>query len=85
MRFRSASPVAADPFRLSGGVGLNHGTSRSAVPRIRVDFGAELGSLSLPLGLHAPIDRLHVDLRQVDALDANIDDLDAELCRLLVD
>ena len=40
---------------------------------------------SLPLGLHPPIDRLHVGLRQIDPLDADVDDLDAEILRLLVD
>src|SRR5580704_14549627 len=40
-------------------------------------LGAELGRLALPLGLHALIDRLAVLLRQVDAADAHVDDVDA--------
>ena len=64
-------------------------TWRSAVApdaaRGALAFGAELRRLSLPLGLHAPIDRLHVGFGEVDALDADVDDLHAKLARFLVD
>src|ERR1700688_3655028 len=41
-------------------------------------LGAELRRLALPLGLHALIDCLAVLLRQVDAADAHVDDMNAE-------
>ena len=66
--------VASDALGLAGGVGLDHGDlaiGRSAdAARGPLAFGAELRRLSLPFGLHAPVDRLHVGLRQVDVLDA---------------
>src|ERR1700685_96315 len=48
-------------------------------------LGAELGRLALPLGLHALIDRLAVLLRQVDAADAHVDDMDAERLRVAIE
>ena len=47
-------------------------------PRGALAFGAQLGGLALALGLHAPEDGLHVGLGQIDALDADVDDLDTK-------
>ncbi len=74
--------LALDALRFAGGVGLDHrhlAVGRGAdAPRRALAFGTPFGGLALPLGLHPAIDRLHVGLRQVDALDTDIDDLDAE-------
>ena len=88
MRFRCGIAVAAGALRLAGGVGLDHrdlavGGGADAA-RGALAFGAPLGRLALALGLHAPIDRLHIGLGQVDALDADVDDLHAELARFLI-
>ena len=63
-------------------------TSRSALARMRLAcaraLGAELGRLALTLGAHAVEDVLGVLLGQVGALDAHVDDLEAELLAFLV-
>src|SRR6185312_17234660 len=67
--------VTADALGFTRRVGLDHrdfaigGTANP--PRGAFAFGAELGRLALPLGLHAAVDRLHVRFGQVDALDAH--------------
>ena len=61
-------------------------TSRSAVAVMRwlllVALGAQLAGLALAVGLHAVVDRLGVGLRQVGALDADVDHLDAQVLGL---
>ena len=81
--------IAPDALRFAGRVGLDHGDfaigGAADTPRGTLAFGAELGRLPLPLGLHAAVDRLHVRFRQVDALDAHINDIDAKGSCFLVD
>ena len=64
-------------------------TSRSALALISwallATLGAELGRFALPLGLHALVDRLTVLLRQVDAADAYVDDVNAERLRIAIE
>ena len=74
--------LAADLLGLGRGVGQQHrdvaiGPGPDLLALLAA-LGAELGGLALPLGLHALIDRLAVLLRQVDAADAHVDDMDAE-------
>ena len=82
MRFFSASPAPRMRSDFAGGIGLDHGDlavgGAADAPRGALAFGAELGRLPLPLGLHAAVDRLHVGFRQIDALDAHVDDIDAK-------
>ena len=88
MRLRSASPWprVCSPLRLASA--LMTVASRSAGRLDAVGLGgalrAELGGLAEALGAHALEHVLGVLLRKVGALDAHVDDLEAELLALLV-
>src|ERR1700724_2376841 len=74
--------LAADLLGLGGSVRQQHrdvaiGPGPDLLALLAA-LGAELRRLALPLGLHALIDCLAVLLRQVDAADAHVDDMDAE-------
>src|SRR5262249_17706788 len=81
--------VASDALGLASSVGFDHcnltvGSGTDAA-RGSLAFSAELRCLSLPFGLHAPVDRLHIGLRQVDTFNTDVDDLDAKPARFLID
>src|SRR5580692_8421157 len=81
--------LAADLLGLGRGFGQQHrdvavGPGPDLLALLAA-LGAELGRLALPLGLHALIDRLAVLLRQVDAADAYVDDVDAERLRIAIE
>ena len=89
MRLRSASPWPRICLGLLIGFGDQH---RDVAIGLGADFlallaalGAELGRFALPLGLHALIDRLAVLLRQIDAADAHVDDVNAERLRIVIE
>src|SRR4029079_16599038 len=81
--------IAADALGLAGGLGLDHrhltvsagAEAARRSPALHPDFRR----LLLALGLHASIDCLHIGLWQIDALDTNVNNFDAERLSLLVD
>src|ERR1700682_563633 len=81
--------LAADLLGLGGSIRQQHRDVAvgpgSDLLALLAALSAELGGLALPLGLHALIDRLTVLLRQVDAADAHVDNINAEWLGLAIE
>src|SRR5579885_3229118 len=85
---RLGVPFAPQDLALLAGVGHDHDLLLVRLGleghSLLLPFGPDLAGLLLALGLHPAEDRLAVGGRQVDALDAHVDDLDPETLRVLV-
>src|SRR5690606_26374393 len=81
--------LTTEPPGITFGLGLHHGNLpvgfRPDATGCFLTAGTELGSLTLPVGLHPLVDRSRVLGRQVDTLGTDVDHLDTEVPRFVVD
>src|SRR6185369_14552519 len=80
--------LAAHALRVAVGLGEDHLALAIGIGADLLAFGAagraQLVGDALPLRLHAPVDRFAHFLRQVDALQAHVDDADADALQVLI-